>query len=145
MRILLLVLVVSTALPLPVSAQSFQPGTQYSDRDRRVSIGLVIPFGGGGSRVEREPRVDLVFDHRQHDANGFEVKELTNLTSNRPVRLGFTLSEKPQMMFNGQMMFRADGRQNLSTGAMIGIGVGIALVGGALLVDSVIDRSKCCE
>lgn len=145
MRNILFAIAVTAAIPLPASAQSFQPGGQYSNDDRRVSVGLTIPFGGGGSRSERKPRVDMTFDHHRRDTNGFELRERASFKSQRPVRLGFTLSEKPQMMLNGRMILRADGRRNLSTGALIGIGVGVALVGGALVLDSVIDRSKCCE
>lgn len=126
MRNLIVAIAVSAALPMSVSAQSFQQGGQYSNDDRRVSVGLTIPFGGG-SRAEGKPRVDMTFDHQRRDADGFELRKLANLKSQRPVRLGFTLSEKPQMMLNGRAMSEPNNRKNISTGVWIGVGVVAAL------------------
>jgi hypothetical protein len=127
MRRLLLSVVISTALTLPASAQSFQQGGQYSNDDRRVSLGLTIPIGRRGSHVERQPRLDMVFDHRRSDANGFEVQDFTHLQSKRPLRIGFTLSDKPQMMLNGRAIPQTDDQKNISTGVWIGAGVVAAL------------------
>ena len=84
MRNLVVAIAVSAALPVSVSAQSLQEGGQYSNGDRRVSVGLTIPFGSGGSRAERLPRVDLAFDHRRRDANGFELENLPFSGANGP-------------------------------------------------------------
>jgi hypothetical protein len=58
MRNLFVATAVSAALPVSVPAQSLQQGGQYSNGDRRLSVGLTIPFGSGGSRAERLPRVE---------------------------------------------------------------------------------------
>jgi hypothetical protein len=134
MRNFFVAIAVSVALPMSVSAQSFQPGGQYSNNDRRVSVGLTIPFGGGGSHTERLPRLDLAVDHRRRDAHGFAIRELAIFKSQRPVRLGFTLSEKPQMILNGRAMSELNNRKNISTGVWIGVGVVAALGLGLLVV-----------
>ncbi len=142
MRNLIVAIAVSAALPMSVSAQSFQPGGQYSNDDRRVSVGLTIPFGGGGSRAERDPRVDLVFDHLQRDANGFEAKQLTNLKSHRPVRLGLSLSKEPHLMLNGRVIARAHGQHHISTVAWVGIGAAVLGAGALIAYDALDDASQ---
>jgi hypothetical protein len=111
----------SVALASPVSAQSFQQESHY--RDRAVLVGLTIPFGNGGSRTEREPRMELVFDHRQRDANGLEVRDALNHTANKPVRLGLTLTDRPHIMLNGREMPQMNDRKHISDGVLIGAGV----------------------
>jgi hypothetical protein len=141
-RHFLLLVSVSTAMPLPAAAQSFHPTRQYSEVDRQVSVGLTIPLGRGGSRAERQPRVDLIFDHRRRDANGLQIREGMDFRQQRPVRLGFTLSEQPQMMLNGRAAPGQNERKNFSDGAWVGLGLASA-VGIALLVVIAGQNDRC--
>ncbi len=86
----------------------------------------------------------MTFDHQRRDTNGFEVRGLTNLKSQRPVRLGFTLSEKPQMILNGRAMSELNNRKNISTGVWIGVGI-LSAAGLGLLVAVVAEQYDPCS
>ncbi len=138
----LILAITMVALPsAPIFAQSLQPGGQYSNDDRRVSVGLTIPFGNGGSRAEREPRLELVFDHRQRDANGSEISDISNADRRSPVRLGLTLSKTPQAMLNGREIPSMAGRRHISTVGWVAIGA-LVVGGGALLFYDALDDAS---
>lgn len=127
-------LLAAMAMPVSASAQSFQPGNPAGVQDRRVALGIAIPFGKSGTEAEREPRLELSFDHRRQEAGGFGIGDLADLQHRRSVRIGFNLSAKPQMMLNGRELPTFKDRKNLSDGAWIGIGIGtVAAIGFYLM------------
>lgn len=136
------IIAISAILPAPLSAQSFQSARELSAPDSIVSIGLSVPLGSGGSRAERQPRLDFAIEHRRRDADDLEVRELGGLETRRPFRLGVTLSDKPQLMLNGRAKPQDSARYNLSTAAWIGIGVGTAAVGALVFYEALKNASE---
>ena len=132
-------LLAAIALPFPASAQSFQSGNPAGLQDRQIAVGITIPIGKGGTQSERAPRVEMTFDHRRRDANGFQIRDVQGFNNKRPVRIGLSLSEKPQMMLNGRELPEMGNRKNISTVAWIGIGVAAAAGIGFLVIADALD------
>jgi hypothetical protein len=124
----LLITMAAVTLPISASAQNYQLGDPISRQERRAALGITIPFGKGGRESERKPRLELAFDHRQHDANGLEIRDGVNQNTGNPIRLGLTLSKEPKMMMNGRELPKQNIRNNVSTAGWIAIGV--VAVGG---------------
>ncbi len=83
--------------------------------------------------------MELVFDHRQRDANGLEVRDSFNRTTTKTMRLGFSLAGEPKMMMNGREMPEFGVRKNISTGVWIGLGVLTAAGIGLLVISEGLD------
>lgn len=132
-------LLAAIALPFPASAQSFQLGNPAEIQDRQVAVGITIPIGKGETQSERAPRVEMTFDHRRRDASGFQNRDVQGFHSLRPIRIGLSLSEKPQMMLNGRELPEMGNRKNISTIAWIGIGVAAAAGIGFLVIADALD------
>ena len=136
-------LLAAIALPFPASAQSFQSGNPAGLQDRQIAVGITIPIGKGGTQSERAPRVEMTFDHRRRDANGFQIRDVQGFNNKRPVRIGLSLSEKPQMMLNGRELPEMGNRKNISTGVLIGLGVAAAAGLGLLIMVAEQDANNC--
>lgn len=136
-------LLAAIALPFPASAQSFQSGNPAEIQDRQIAVGITIPIGKGGTQSERAPRVEMTFDHRRRDANGFQIRDVQGFNNKRPVRIGLSLSEKPQMMLNGRESPEMGNRKNISTGVLIGLGVAAAAGLGLLIMVAEQDANNC--
>lgn len=85
----------------------------------------------------------MTFDHRRLDASGFQIRDVQGFNSQRPVRIGLSLSEKPQMMLNGREVPEMGNRQNISTGVWIGLGVATAAGLGLLIMVAEQDANNC--
>lgn len=103
-----------------------------------VGVGLTIPFGG--VRQKEAPRVELRvardvvnFDGSRQSSVGFRPIE---------TRIGFSLEPDRKLLLNGRPL-DTKRRNNVSTAGWIAIGVGVLLIGGAVLVaDAASDASE---
>lgn len=126
----------ATLLAMPVSAvaQSYNGSDFVRPADKRVSLGLTVPFGKGGKAQERKPRLELGFDHRANRQSvavvGTELKALNS----QKARIGLSLSKDPHLMLNGREVPKVNGRYNMSTAAWIGIGLVAAAGVGVVVV-----------
>jgi hypothetical protein len=91
--------------------------------DQRVSLGIAIPFGHGGTAQERKPRLEIGFDHRARRQSFETAIVALDAPSNPRARLGLSLSQNPQLLLNGREMEKLDGQRQISTLAWIGIGL----------------------
>ena len=130
------IIISATLLAMPVSAvaQSYHGSDFVRPADKRVSLGLTVPFGKGGKAQERKPRLELGFDHRA-SRQSFEIvgTELKALNSQK-ARIGLSLSKDPHLMLNGREVPKVNGRYNMSTAAWIGIGLVAAAGVGVVVV-----------
>jgi hypothetical protein len=131
------------AVPASAIAQSYNSSDLGQPADKRVSLGLTIPFGHGGKAQERKPRLELGFDHRTSQQSvavvGTELKALNN----QKARIGLSLSKDPHLMLNGREVPKVDGRYNMSTVAWIGIGLVVAAgIGVAVVAHIAESRSE---
>lgn len=130
------IIISATLLAMPVSAvaQSYNGSDFVRPADKRVSLGLTVPFGKGGKAQERKPRLELGFDHRANRQSvavvGTELKALNS----QKARIGLSLSKDPHLMLNGREAPKVNGRYNMSTAAWIGIGLVAAAGVGVVVV-----------
>ena len=122
------------------------PGASFAQTadipDRRVTLGLTIPFGNAANRTETEPRMELRFDHRYYGQREFDKVDLKLRPVRQSMRMGVTLSEDHAFMLNGREMPKTANRSNLSTAAWIGIGAVVLIGGGALILYKVADDAS---
>lgn len=104
----------------------------------RVTVGLVLPFGG--RKAQRAPQVELRlardvirWDGQRESTMGGPIRES---------RIGLTLDGTERLMINGREQ-RVEDRQGVSTLGGVAIGVGVAVVvGGLLMLDALRDSSE---
>ena len=117
------------AIGTSAAAQTQIGGGPSDPRDSRVQIGVIVPLGSAGSKAERAPRVELWSDRRSQSER---VRPRLRLDSSaptvRPVRLGVTLQQHPQMTLNGREVPRQNDRQGVSALGWVGIGVGVVVL-----------------
>ncbi|HMS19221.1 hypothetical protein [uncultured Sphingorhabdus sp.] len=122
------------AVPASAIAQSYNSSDLGRPSDKKISLGLTVPFGNGGKAQERKPRLELGFDHRANRQSvavvGTELKDLNN----QKARIGLSLSKDPHLMLNGREVPKVNGRYNMSTAAWIGIGLVAAAGVGVVVV-----------
>jgi hypothetical protein len=135
MQMLRSILVAITLLAVPASAiaQSYNGSDLSRPADKRVSLGLTIPFGHGGKAQERKPRLELGFDHRADRQSVAVVGTDLKALNNQKARIGLSLSKDPHLMLNGREVPKVDGRYNVSTAVWIGIGL-VAAAGVGVVV-----------
>ena len=139
------ILVAITLLAVPASAiaQSYNGSDLSRPADKRVSLGLTIPFGHGGKAQERKPRLELGFDHRADRQSVAVVGTDLKALNNQKARIGLSLSKDPHLMLNGREVPKVDGRYNMSTVAWIGIGLVVAAgIGVAVVAHIAESRSE---
>lgn len=95
-------------------------------RGTRVQVGVVIPFGGAGSKSERAPRVETWSEPVRIDRAGAPLLSGDDVA--RPVRLGISLERQPQLMINGRAMPKSADGNRISTLGWVGIGVGVVVI-----------------
>lgn len=95
-----------------------------------VGLGVSIPIGG--NRKKAPPRVELRLTRDVINSDGTRQSSTSSM---RPIetRIGFSLERNRRLFLNGQPIDRTQ-RNNVSTVGWIAIGVGVVLIGGALLV-----------
>lgn len=127
-------MLVAMGLAGPALAQSSDPFR--TGVERRVSAGIVIPFGprGTADKPQLELRSTAIrHDHaevRSFDGDGWLPRR------ERTTRIGLTLEQSSKFMVNGREVADPSGRRNLSTIGYIAIGVGVATaVAGLLLLE----------
>ncbi len=116
------------------TAQSPYSSAQSDLRGSGVKLGVVIPFGSGGSKAERAPRLEAWSDHRsQRDEFQFRLRDDRDLA--QPLRLGVTLGQQPRMIANGREVPGQTDRKGVSALGWVGITIGVAalVVGAGLL------------
>ena len=121
----LAVLVIGTS----ASAQSYIGASPSGPRDNRVQVGVIVPFGNAGSAAERAPRIEIWNDQRSPgERAGLRLRLDADAPAVRPLRLGITLQQHPQMTLNGREMALQDGRKGISTLGLVGIGLGVGVI-----------------
>ncbi len=116
----------AAVLQSPVAAREWSTTNGWSQNERRVLVGLTIPFGQKGTS-EGAPRVEMTMAQDRMAADGSRLSLRGGPTYQS--KIGFTLDKKQAMMFNGREMRTKGDNKNLSTGAAIGIGAVVVLVG----------------
>jgi hypothetical protein len=132
------------SLPAAAAAQMVDPAGHPLGADRRVSVGLSIPLGGG-AESSGKPQLELraVADHRSAQASDRESIGWLPRTQPRETRIGVTLTEQPRLTIAGRELPEAENKLGISTIAWVAIGVAAAaVVGSLLLVDAINDASE---
>lgn len=121
------------AIPVHAHAMNGLTTNSVPAVGNKVSLGLVVPLGKGGKAHERKPRLELGFDHRAKPQSMQLISSEFKASDERTARIGISLSKQPQLLLNGREMQFADERKNISTIALIGIGL-VAAAGVGVLV-----------
>lgn len=141
MRYFLTVLIVTMGLTGQALAQTADP--LRDGTERRVSAGIVIPFGLRGTA--RTPQLELrgtTIRRNNSDLAPFG-RDGWLPRRERTARVGFTLEQAPKFTIDGREMDASDDRHGISTLGYVAIGVGAAaIVGGLLLADAVRDARR---
>lgn len=129
----------------PVCNSSFDPSGRPLGPDRRVTVGLALPLGGGAG-LARKPQLELraVADHRaaRTGAGGRDAVGGSIEAKPREVRIGLTLNQRPRLTVAGRELPEAERKLGISTVAWVGIGIAtVAVVGGLLFLDRLEDSS----
>jgi hypothetical protein len=116
------------------AAQSTNTMSDTRMRDSSARVGIVVPFGSGGSKAERAPRLEAWSDHRSQ-RDEFQIRLRDNRDVAQPLRLGVTIGEQPRMIANGREVPGQTDRKGVSALGWVGITVGVAalVVGAAML------------
>ena len=122
-------------------AQSVAPGRFGPATERRVSLGVTVPFGAAARPSERAPRLELGVDTRNSSARDPFLLVPVEARFHR-TRIGITLNQQPQLMLNGREALPDGPRHNLSTAATIGIGVVVVLLVGAVVLRERLEASS---
>jgi len=112
----------------PATAQHYGTSNGYQASENRISLGLTIPFGGHAE--EAKPRMELSlqqFDNRQNNQDFSYQLRSDRIT--RDNRIGFSLTKAPQLMLNGKHLALPENQINLSDGAVVALGLGVAALG----------------
>lgn len=121
--------VMSLFVASAASAQRFAPdGTGAAAP--RVMLGITLPLGT--SARARPTRLELSFDQAHVGQVDSPYAHPGTGSARSPVRLGLMLDGSHRFTFNGSPIRSMVQRNNLSTGAAIGIGAGVILVGLAV-------------
>ena len=121
--------VIAAALATPAAAQNFDNGVQPRPPEARIQVGVVIPFGGGGTDAERAPRLEAWSDRpAQRQLPAATLGNDFDRPTVRPVRIGFNFSGPTRLMLNGREIPGQDNRKGISALGWVGIGVGVAVV-----------------
>ena len=141
MRKSLIVLLVTMGVSGPALAQSVDP--LRAGVERRVSAGIIIPFGPRGTA--EKPQLELrstALRHGDAELRAFD-RDGWLPRRERTTRIGLTLEQSPKFTIDGRKMADPSGRHNISTLGFVAIGVGLAaVVGGVLLLDEIRDSSR---
>ncbi len=134
----------AASLPAAAMAQVFDPSGRPLGADRRVSLGVALPLGGG-TATSGKPQLELraVADHRTpQTADHRNGAGWLPLAQPREARIGLTLTERPRLTVAGRELPEAERKHGISTVGWVAIGVGASLViGGLLFVDALNDAS----
>lgn len=138
----MIILAIMIAIPTGAVAQANTDFDANRSRDSRISIGVAIPFGQRSNAQEHQPRLELGFDYRRNDRSlrviGSEYRQQDMVST----RIGWSLSDDPHLMLNGQAVQKVDGRYNISTIAWVGIGI-VAVAGtGALVLNEMLNDAS---
>jgi hypothetical protein len=116
---------------VPAHAQSVSNGYNDPRIDSRLQLGITIPFGGQKQSDYRQPRLEI--SSVRSNARNLEFRFRPEAQREIRRSFAFTLEDKPKMMIDGRFVQKADERNNISTGAAIGIGV-VAILGATIVI-----------
>jgi len=108
------------------AAQSYFMNDAQYRAEARMQVGLVIPFGSAGKKVENTPRLAFTVSRHRYSMTEPVYRPFRKLSQQN--QLAISLDAKPQLFLNGRTVAVEDRNLNLSSGAGIAIGV-VALVG----------------
>lgn len=131
-------LFISAALATSALAEPLAYQNGLSRVDGVVGLGLTIPLGG--TRQKAPPRVELRLTRDMVSIDGTRLSN-HGIPLNE-TRIGVSLERDNRLLLNGRPIETAR-RNNVSTVGWIAIGVGVVLIGGAvLLADAARDASE---
>lgn len=106
-----------------------------------VAIGLTVPFGGG--QRSDPPRVELRMSRDVLQADGSRLSDRRGEVVGTRIGIALDRDGENRLWLNGRPVPQNDQRQGVSTLGWVAIGIGVAVVGGGLLlVDALNDASE---
>jgi hypothetical protein len=129
----------ATIALLAIGTAATAQSTSSAQRDLRgssVKVGVVIPFGGGGNRAERAPRLEAWSEPAgSRDSMNVQLRSDNSATYGPPAHFGMTLAGQPRMIVNGREVPGQTDRNGVSGLGWVGIGLGVAVLAvGVLLI-----------
>jgi hypothetical protein len=105
-----------------------------------VAIGLTVPFGGG--QRSDPPRVELRMSRDLMQADGSRLSDRRGEAIGTRIGIALDRDGEHRLWLNGRLVAQDDQRQGVSTLGWVAIGVGVAVVGGGLLLFDALDDAS---
>ncbi|NJS13603.1 MAG: hypothetical protein HC788_02065 [Sphingopyxis sp.] len=134
-------LVATSMMTSPAAAQHMTTqGSGLQRAEAVVAVGITIPIGG--SKRSDPARVDLRMTRDTLQADGSRLSDLTGRPLRTSIGLALDRNMENHLLINGRPLPEKDQRLGISTVGWVAIGVGVLVVGGAVLYQVADDASE---